>query len=107
MNSAEVLRRLFRERKEWKASENLGPEVYWTLRGIDNCIRHVKNIVRDQRSQERLRRPAIYRWRARDLFFAIRNALVYIKRGDRKKAISMLERIVRLVDEDATKRRIA
>ncbi len=100
MNGAEVLRRLWKERKEWKGSETLGPEVHWTVRGIDACIRQVKLLVHEQRVNERLRKPAVYRWRARDLFYAVRQALDHLKRGDRKRAIDVLERVIKLIESD-------
>lgn len=91
MNSAEVLRRLYKEKKEWKRTPK-DSEARWTARGIDICIKHVYSIVREQRANARIRTPTINRWHARDLFKAVQSALHYLKLYDKNRAISVLEK---------------
>ncbi len=92
MNAAEVLRRLWKEKHEWKSYDDT-PEVRWTLRGINLCIDHVKAIAKEQADNERLRKPRIARWLARDLYHAVEVSLGYMRRADRITAIKVLEKI--------------
>lgn len=92
MNSQEVLIRLYKEKKEWLRSGELVPEVRWTVRGIDLSLQHVRDILRDQKIKENLRKPRISRWLARDLFFAVTIAINYLKNGHRLSAIKTLEK---------------
>ena len=89
MNSAEVLRRLWKEKHEWESNEH-SREMEWTLRGINLCITHVKDILREQREHDLLRRPRIHRWIASDLFHAIEVALKYLANADKRRAMSVL-----------------
>lgn len=91
MNSAEVLRRLCKEKKEWMASIP-SQETGWVVRGITICIKHVKDIVKEQKANERIRKPKINRWFARDLSRAITVALGYLGVGNRKRAVRVLEK---------------
>ena len=75
-------------------------EVEWTLRGIKLAIGHVKDIRREQLSNERLRRPRISRWLARDLFHAVTISLGYLHRADKKRAIDTLEKIKKEAEEN-------
>lgn len=100
MNGAEVLRRLFVEKRHWANSEIHGPEVKWTIRGIDACIWQVKRLIKDQRANERLKKPTVHSFRARDMFYAIRMALTQLKRGERKRGIDVLEKVVDLIEKD-------
>ncbi len=91
MNPAEVIRRLGREKREWLSYDET-PEVLWTLRGINLCIKHVYDIKKEQSYNERLRRPRIHRWLAADLFQAIDVALRLLGRSERQRAIETLEK---------------
>ncbi len=91
MNSAEVLRRLVKEKKEWMQT---GPtvEAQFVIRGLNLSIMHVRNILKEQMSNERLRKPRINHWIAGDLFHAIEVALGYLGRADKKRAVHFLEK---------------
>lgn len=92
MNHAEVFRRLWKEKHDWE-SYGTEPEILWTLRGIQICIKHVHDIKKDMTTQERFRKPRISRWLARDLNRAVEVALHYLKSGNRLRAMSALERV--------------
>lgn len=91
MNSAEVLRRLYREKKDWK-SYGTSSLALDTLKGIDICISHVKGILKEQTINERLRKPCISRLYARDLYRTIQTAVHRLKTGDGKRALRDLEK---------------
>jgi hypothetical protein len=91
MNSAEILRRLYRERQEWKVSGD-GVEVGWVVRGLDIALRLVHAQAKEERSNARKRRPRLSRWAAADLFQAVTQALAHLSRADRARAIAVLEK---------------
>lgn len=93
MNSAEVLRRLCREKKEWQ-SFGTDPYVAATIQGIALCITHVKMILREQLNNERIRYPRISRLHARYLYRSIEVALHRLKTGDGVRAIQGLEKAI-------------
>ena len=97
MKVSEIIRRLNREKRDWNNSENIGPEVRWVVRGIDTAILHVRNIQREQLTQERLRGPHVMSFRAVFLYATIRRALNYLKTCDRARAIAVLERAITLI----------
>lgn len=90
MNPAEILRRFARERREWLSYDET-PETRWTIRGINLCIQHIKDIRRDQTYNERLRKPRIHRWLASDLYEALSRALRHLANGDRARAVVVLQ----------------
>lgn len=91
MNSAEVLRRLYSEKKDWKSYGESEP-VMGTINGIDICIAHVRSIIKEQVVNARLRKPNISRLYARDLYRTIQTAVHRLKTGDGKRAIRDLEK---------------
>lgn len=91
MNSAEALRRLWKEKKEWQRM-GAGPEVTWTLRGIRTCIRHIQDLLKEQRTRDLILKPKVNKWQAGNLFRAVRVARHYILMGDRARAIQVLEK---------------
>ncbi len=91
MNSDEVLRRLWREKKDWEAADKGTREAEWVLRGINLCVAHVQAIVEEQKNKAELRKPTISRWFAKDLYYAIFTALNLLGRGERSKAVRVLE----------------
>lgn len=93
MNSAEILRRLGAEKKEWGRSGN-SPEALWTIRGINIAIKHVRNILKEQAWNERIRKPRINRWFARELYRSAEVALGYLRRAEKKRAMAVLERVL-------------
>ncbi len=90
MNSAEIVRRLYRERQEWRSSGD-GAEVSWTCRGIDIAREIVLKMAKEEQMRNIIHTPRLSIWLAGDLFRAIRKALDNLHRGERAKAVSILE----------------
>lgn len=94
MNSVEVLKRLYQERKDWLSSTSHSNEINWVVRGINLCIKHVKDIREEQRIRGEILKPRVSPWISRDLFHTMEVAVRYIKTGDRKKALGVLEKSI-------------
>ncbi len=91
MNAEEVLRRIRREKKQWEDADRGTREAEWVLRGINVCIGHVQEVIAEQKNKAELRKPTISRWFAKDLYHAIFTALNLLGRGERTKAVRVLE----------------
>lgn len=98
MNAAEAIKRIRLERRDWKCA-GPGAEVKWTLRGMDIALKKVRDLAQEERLKHLERRPRLSRWIAGDLFNAVQQALAYLKRGDRAKAINTLENVILIVAE--------
>lgn len=68
-----------------------GDEIKWTVKGIDLCIQITRDVLREARQKEILRKPIISRWVSRELYYAIDQALRYLGRMDKAKAVRILE----------------
>jgi hypothetical protein len=106
MNSAEVMRRLAKEKKQWLAS-GVSPEIYWTVHGISLSMNHVRDILKEQTWNERIRKPRINRWFARDLYHAATVALGHLMRAERRKAIFVLEKVIERAAPKEDKKEVA
>lgn len=91
MNAQELCKRLRQDRNAWRSTTE-GPELRWTLRGIDSMRRVVHALIKEERAHQAQRTPRLHRWLAGDLFRAVNQALTYLGRGDRRKAIVVLEK---------------
>ena len=91
MNVQELMKRLHREREHWRLAGS-GPELSWTLRGIDIARKVICQIAKEDRLRNLERRPRLVRWMAADLLHAINQAITYLGRCDRAKAIDILRR---------------
>lgn len=96
MHGAEAVRRIHREIQEWRGD---GPEVSWTKQGLARAKAIVLGLAAEERARNQAIRPKLHRWLAGDLFRAVRQALHYLKRGDRARGIEVLEEAVRAVTE--------
>lgn len=47
MNYRMILQTLWKEKREW-LSYDRSPEVIWTVRGIDICLKHVKELAKEK-----------------------------------------------------------
>ncbi len=90
MNGAEVLRRLNKERRDWSHGGD-GVEVNWTLRGMDIAFGIIYAIAKEEQAAMQLRRPKLSRWMAGDMYNAIGRALSSLRRGERAKAVAILQ----------------
>lgn len=97
MNPAEVLRRLYKEKKEWQRTDDRTPEVEWTLRGIDLCLKHVQDIIKEQRTNFRLKHPKVDHQHATKLYRACYGAWKALRRSQRLHAIKILQHVMDLV----------
>lgn len=97
MNPSEVLRRLWKEKHEWEAMDYKTPEIEWTLRGINLCVNHVKDIVQEQRTKERLKHPKVDHQHATKLYHAIKGALHQLKISNHKSAAKIMTHILEIV----------
>jgi hypothetical protein len=94
MNPSEVLRRLCKEKKEWKHIGRLTPEVNWTLNGIDLCLKHVRDIIREQRIVERFKYPKVDHRHATKLYYACKGAHHELKLSNRAAALKILHHAI-------------
>lgn len=102
MNTAEAIRRLHAERMDWrKAKLGGGPEVSWTVNGLTRAIAIIEKIADEERNRNRILRPMVSHWRAGYLYRCCKNALNYINRGDRARAIETLTKAVRSIEDEA------
>lgn len=97
MNGQEAIRRISRERQEWRDAGE-GPEVSWTARGLDRALEILRQIVEEERFRTLERRPRLQRWLAADLYKAVKGALAHLKRGERAAAIETLRTAIELVE---------
>jgi hypothetical protein len=88
ISAQELIRRLHREKTSWKGE---APEVRWTVRAFDFAIREVRQMVAEKRQREDARRPPAPPQLATYLAGAIRVALGYIDRGDKRRAVVRLK----------------
>lgn len=105
MNRAEIVHRLYRERQSWARGAD-GPEVRWTLRGLDIALNLVKTIAREETIRNEQRKPRLARWLAGDLFCAVNQGIIYIERGERGKALTVLRKAKAAAEETRATRTI-
>ena len=93
MNSAELLRRLHREKLEWKSYGN-GAEVSWFRQGVERALTIAHDLIKEEKKRNAIRRPRIRHWLAVDLFCHVRQALNYLERSERGRAIETLQKAI-------------
>ncbi len=91
MNYIEIMRRLCKEKREWQNSAALGHEVRWIVRGIDLCIKHIRDIGCEKTRRDLLLHPILGMNASGELYHAIEVALKYLSRGERSKGIERLQ----------------
>lgn len=91
MNSAAVVKRLYRERQEWRAAGE-GAEVSWTVKGLDIALRVVHAMAKEEKIKAAARRPPLPIWLTGELFRAVTQARRYLDVADRAKAIAILDK---------------
>jgi hypothetical protein len=100
MSTTKILIQLQNESAFWR-HERVNTSVLDSTCYMDGTINGLKKaikIVEDSMMQEKNKRPKLSRWHAADFHRACESAVNYLKRDQVKRAIVILERVLRKVE---------